>query len=130
MRYLRKTMKEMKSMKAMSAMKTKHAALSASETYVVIAWMVGLKPKQVKGIAEAMTALAAKQVQSVGSFKLAGAINITFEKKLAAAGHFRVHPITKEPWFFKAKKASQKWRIIGMKKFLLLLIYADYYPIM
>ena len=101
-------------------------ALSASGAYVVIASVVGLKPKQVKEIAEAMMALAAKQVQSVGSFKLAGAINIKFEKQLATAGHFSVHPITKEPWFFKAKKASQKWRIIAMKKLLYMLVFAGH----
>ena len=78
-----KTMSAVKSMKAvtaMRAMKTKPTTMSAYEAYSTTAEMVGLAPKQVKGIVEVMMALAATQVQSVGSFKLAGAINITLKK--------------------------------------------------
>ena len=115
-------MKAMKVMKSMKAMK----AMTVMKTYSIAAEMVGLTPKQVKEIAEAMMALAAKQVQSVGAFKIAGAINITLKKKPATAARNGLHPITKEPCVFKAKKASQKWRIIATKKFLLMLLFADY----
>ena len=124
-----KTMSAVKSMKAenaMRAMKTKPTTMSAYEAYSTTAEMVGLAPTQVKDIVEVMMALAATQVQSVGSFKLAGAIGITLKKKTATAARKGVHPITKEPCLFKAKKASQKWRIIAMKKFVLMVMFADY----
>ena len=116
------TTKAMKAMKATKVMK----AMSVMQTYTIAAEMVGLTPKQVKEIAEAMMALAAKQVQSVGAFKIAGAINIKLKKTPATAARNGLHPITKEPCVFKAKKASQKWRIIATKKLLYMLVFADY----
>ena len=112
----KQVMKSMKVMKAMSVM----------ETYNIAADMVGLTPKQVKQIVETMMALAAKQVQSVGAFNIAGAINISLKKTPATAARNGLHPITKEPCVFKAKKASQKWRIIATKKLLYMLVFADY----
>jgi len=118
--------KSMKAMNAMRAMKTKPTTMSTFEAYITAVEMVGLTPKQVKEIVEVMMALAATQVQSVGSFKLDGAISITLKKTPATAARKGVHPITKEPCVFKAKKASQicvqcQWTLIRM------VIFADYW---
>ena len=109
-------MRTMKVMKAMSVM----------DTYNIAADMVGLTPKQVKQIAETMMALAAKQVRSVGSIKIVGALNIKLKKKLAAAARKGVHPITKEPCVFKAREASQNLKITATSHFLLLIMYSDW----
>ena len=101
-----KAMKSMKAMKAMSSMKTKHGALSASGAYSAVAETVGLKPKQVKEVAEAMMAVAAKQLKLAGSFKIAGAV-IMKEKsarhtKRGVNGRF-----TKEPCVFTVEAMKQ-----------------------
>ena len=120
----RKLVIALPTMAAMKAMKTKKA-MRVMETYSVVAEMIGSTPKQVKEVAEAMMALAANEVKSAGSFNIAGAINIKLKKTPAKTARKGVHPITKEPCVFKAKKASQKCRRIAMKKFLLMLVYAD-----
>ena len=139
-----KAMKSMKAMNAMSAMKTKHGALSAIGAYSTVAEMVGMQlpaadhvqPKQVQEIAEAMMALAAKQLSATGSFKLAGALNMKLTKKPARPATEGVRPITKEPCVFKARKASLKLNVTATKKLLLLNMYSDwvfskcYVPIM
>ena len=43
-----------------------------------------MKPKQVTEVVEAMMAVAAQQLYRVGSFKMAGALNMTFKKTPAA----------------------------------------------
>ena len=121
-------------MAAMKAMKTKKA-MRVMETYSVVAEMIGSTPKQVNEVAEAMMALAAKEVKSAGSFNIVGAFNIKLKNKTATAARRGVHSITKEPYEFKAKKASQKWPIIATKKFLLTLVYIElifdmYFPIL
>ena len=129
-----KAMKSMKAMKAMSAMKTKHGALSAIGAYSTVAEMVGMQlpaahhvqPKQVQEIAEAMMALAAKQLSATGSFKLAGALNMKLTKKAARPVTKGVHPITKEPCVFKAREASQNLKITATSHFLLLIMYSDW----
>ena len=117
-------MTAMKAMKVMKSMKARKA-MTVMKTYSIAAEMVGLTPKQVKEIAEAMMALAAKQVQSVGAFKIAGAINIKLKKKPATAARKGVHPITKEPYVFKAKKVSQTLRATAMEKIIRLLIFVS-----
>ena len=102
-----KTMSAVQSMEAvnaMRAMKTKPTTMSAYEAYSTTAEMVGLAPKQVKELADAMMAPVAKEVNSAGSFNIAGAINIKLEKKPATAARKGVHSITKEPCEFKANK--------------------------
>ena len=115
-------MTAMKAMKVMKSMKARKA-MTVMKTYSIAAGMVGLTPKQVREIVEAMMALAAKQVQSVGAFKIAGAINRKLKKRPATAARKGVNPLTKEPCVFKAKKASQTLRATAMKKFLRLLIF-------
>ena len=130
----RKLVIALPTMAAMKAMKTKKA-MRVMETYSVAAEMIGSTPKQVKEVAEALMALAAKEVKSAGSFNIAGAINIKLKKNPATAARKGVHSITKEPCEFKAKKASQKWQSIATKKFLLTLVYSElifdmYFPIL
>ena len=110
-------MAPMKTMKAMKAMKAKHAGMTASGAYSAVAETVGLKPKQVKDAMEALMTVAAKQLKSAGSFKLAGALNMKLKKKPARPARKGVNPFTKEPCVFKAKPASQTVRALPMKKF-------------
>ena len=121
-----KALKSMKARKAMSAMRTKHGALSAIGAYSTVAEMVGMQPKHVKDIAEAMMALAAKQLNATGSFKLVGALNMKLKKKPARQATEGVRPITKEPCVFKAREASQKLKITATSHFLLLIMYSDW----
>ena len=102
-----KVMKTMKAMKSMRAMKAMSANTYKRGAYITVAEMVGMQPKQVKDIAEAMMSLAAKQLNATGSFKLAGALNMKLKKKPARQATEGVRPITKEPCVFKARKASQ-----------------------
>merc|ERR1712238_395741 len=106
----------MGAMKAMKAMKTKHGALSASGASSAVAETTGLKPKQVKEAAEALMAVAAKQLKTAGSFKIAGALNLKLKKKPARPARKGLNPFTKEPCVFKAKPASQTVRALPMKK--------------
>ena len=70
-----------------------------------------------KEVANAMIALAAKQSQSTGSFKLAGALNVTVKTTLARPEKTCVSPITKKPWVVKAKPWSRTLRVSPTKKF-------------
>merc|ERR1712013_751615 len=99
----------------MKAMKTKHGAMSASGVYSAVAETTGLKSKQVKEAAEALMSVAAKQLKSAGSFKIAGALNLKL--KPARPARKGVNPFTKEPCVFKAKPASVTVRALPMKKF-------------
>ena len=123
--------KPMKS-KAMKAMK----ATKAMSAYSKVAEMVDLQPKHVEEIVGAMMALAAKQLNATGSFKLAGPLNMKLKKKPARQATEGVRPITKEHCVFKARKASHKLKITATKQLLLLIIYNDwvfskcYVPIM
>merc|ERR1712007_192843 len=115
-----KAMKEMKAMKAMKAMKSAMKAggpMTASGAYSAVAEKVGLKAKDVKGVFEAMMAVAADQLKKNGSFKVAGALNLKMKKKPATAARKGVNPFTKEPCVFKAKPASQTVKVLPMKKF-------------
>merc|ERR1712086_119732 len=64
--------------------------LTATGAYSAVAEKVGLKSRQVKEVAEAVAALAARK---------------------------GINPFTKEPCVFKAKPASQTVRALPMKKF-------------
>merc|ERR1719432_270993 len=111
-------MKEMKAMKAMKAMKGTKVAMKAggpmtvSGAYSAVAEKVGLKAKDVKGVFEAMMAVAADQLKKNGSFKVAGALNLKLKKKPATAARKGVNPFTKEPCVFKAKPASKTVRAL------------------
>merc|ERR1712170_159574 len=99
--------KAMKAMKAMKAGKaTKGAkAMTATAAYKSVAESTGLKAKEVKGTMEALMGVAADQLKKVGSFKIAGALNLKL--KPATPARKGVNPFTKEPCVFKAKPASK-----------------------
>ena len=124
---LMKTMKAMKSMKArkaMDAMRDVHGKFAGA--YSKVADTVGLQPKQVEKVADAMMALAAKQLNATGSFNLAGAFTMKLTKKPARQATKGFHPITKEPCVFKARHASQTLRVKPMKKFMHFVYLADF----
>ena len=118
-------MKSMKAMKAMKPMRDVHGKFVGS--YSEVAEAVGLQPKQVETVADAMMTLAAKQLKATGSFKLAGAFTMKLTKKPARQAMEGVHPITKEPCVFKARHASQTLRAKAMKKFILMVMFADFW---
>merc|ERR1719436_1124275 len=116
----------MKAMKARQAMKSKamaamrsgtSAAMTVTGAYKSVGETKGFKAKQVKECVEAYMAVAAAQLKSAGSFKLAGAINMKLKKKPATPARKGVNPFTKEPCVFKAKPASKTVRALPMKKF-------------
>merc|ERR1712238_118222 len=112
-----KAMKDMKAMKGMKSAMKAGGAMTASGAYSAVAEKVGMKAKDVKGVFEAMMAVAADQLKKNGSFKIAGAINLKLKKKPATAARKGVNPFTKEPCVFKAKPASQTVKVFPMKKF-------------
>merc|ERR1712060_132066 len=112
--FLLSTMAPMKTMKAKRA---KSSAMTATGAYASVGESTGLKGKQVKQCVEAYMALAAAQLKTSGSFKLAGAINMKLKKKPARPAKKGVNPFTKEPCVFKAKPASQTVRALPMKEF-------------
>ena len=113
-------------MKAMKAMvRIVHGKFVGS--YSEVAEAVGLQPKQVETVADAMMALAAEQLNATGSFKLAGTFTMKLTKKPARQAMEGVHPITKEPCVFKARHASQTLRAKAMKKFILMVMFADFW---
>ena len=87
--------------------------------------MVGLEAKQVTEIAEAMVAIAAKQVKEFCSFKFADAISIQLKKKPATAARSWIFPDTYEPFFIMGKPASQTLRAVPNTKFVLIVIHSD-----
>ena len=125
-----KTMKAMKSMKAMKAMSARGAdgkfVPACVGAYSTVAERVGIQPKQVEKVADAMMALAATQLNATGSFKLAGAFTMKLTKKPARQAMGGLHQITKEPCVFKARHASQTLRVKPMKKFMLMVIFSAF----
>merc|ERR1711998_8675 len=106
-------MKAMGAMKAMKAMKA-GGALSQSGVNSAVAESTGLKPKQVKGIVDALMGIAADQLKKSGSFKFAGMLNMKLKKKPATPARKGVNPFTKEPCVFKAKPASKTVKCFAM----------------
>merc|ERR1712224_106005 len=64
----------------------------------------------------ALMGVAADQLKKVGSFKIAGALNLKLKSKPATPARKGVNPFTKEPCVFKAKPASKTVRALPMKK--------------
>merc|ERR1712190_400351 len=89
-------------------------AMTATAAYKSVAESTGLKAKDVKGTMEALMGVAADQLKKVGSFKIAGALNL--KQKPATPARKGVNPFTKEPCVFKAKPASKTVRALPMKK--------------
>merc|ERR1712093_563097 len=105
----------MKARKAMKAAK-EGAKMTASGAYSSVSESTGLKSKDVKAAVEGLMAVAATQLQKVGSFKIAGMLNMKLKKKPARPARKGVNPFTKEPCVFKAKPASKTVRALPMKK--------------
>merc|ERR1712139_617338 len=91
-------------------------AMTTTAAYKSVAESVGLKTKDVKGTMEALVGVAAYQLKKVGSFKIAGALNLKLKQKPATPARKGVNPFTKEPCVFKAKPASKTVRALPMKK--------------
>merc|ERR1712183_946076 len=105
-------------MGAMAAMQSGTlGVMTVTGAYKSVGETKGFKVKQVKDCVEAYMAVAAAQLKSAGSFKLAGAINMKLKKKPATPARKGVNPFTKEPCVFKAKPASKTVRALPMKKF-------------
>merc|ERR1711866_16779 len=94
----------------------KGKAMTATAAYQSVAESTGLKTKDVKGAIEAMMSVAATQLKKVGSFKIAGALNLKLKQKPATPARKGVNPFTKEPCVFKAKPASKTVKALPMKK--------------
>jgi len=109
----------MKAMKA-KAMKS-GGVLTQTQVIASVAETNGLKNKQVKGVIDALFAVAAGEVKKHGNFKLAGMLNLKLKKKAACAAKKGINPFTKEPCVFKAKPASKTVRALAMKKLKLAL---------
>merc|ERR1712187_1109347 len=91
-------------------------AMTATAAYQSVAETTGLKQKVVKGVVEAMGGVAADQLKTSGSFKIAGALNLKLKLKPATPARKGVNPFTKEPCVFKAKPASKTVKAFPMKK--------------
>ena len=74
--------KAMKAMKEMKAMKS--GALTSAGAYRSVAKTVGVKPKNVKAAVEGLLGLAAAQLKTNGTFKLAGKLNLKLKVKPAS----------------------------------------------
>ena len=60
--------------------------MTPAQAYKQVANTVGLKKKKVNEVAEAMMEVSAKQLKSVGAFKIVGALNMTLEQTVARGG--------------------------------------------
>merc|ERR1711862_503558 len=107
-------MKAMKAMKAKAAMKS--GVLTQTGVIASVAETNGLKNKQVKGVIDALFAVACAEIKKNGNFKLAGMLNLKLKKKPATPAKKGINPFTKEPCVFKAKPASKTVRALPMKK--------------
>jgi nucleoid DNA-binding protein len=106
----------MKAMKAMKARAMKSGVLTQTQVISSVAETNGLKGKQVKGVIEALFAVACAEIKKNGNFKLAGMLNLKLKKKPATPAKKGVNPFTKEPCVFKAKPASKTVRALARKK--------------
>ena len=88
-----------------------------ADVYSEVAQTVGLKPTEVKQVAEAMVALAAMHLNTFGFFKIPRAFNMKLKKKVATPARKGVNNFTKKPCVFKAKNASVTPRVTPAKKF-------------
>ena len=74
------------------------------------------KAKDVKGIMERIVPVAADQLKKDGSFKIAGALDIKLEKKLATPAEKDVNPFANDPCVFKTMPDSKITKTLPMKK--------------
>ena len=73
-------------------------------------------PTQVKKVAEAMVARAAKQLKAAGRFTIPGAFYMKLKKTPATPARIGVNKVTKKRFVFKAKKSSRTVQVSPMKK--------------
>jgi len=107
----------MKAMKALRAAAMKSGGpMTQSAVIASVAETNDLKNKQVKGVIEALFAVASGEVKKNGNFKLAGMLNLKLKKKPASPAKKGINPFTKEPCVFKAKSASKTVWCLAMKK--------------
>ena len=86
--------------------------------YAAIAATVGLKPKKVKEVVEAMMEVAAIELKLVGSFKIANALSMKLTKKPAVT--YRKLVSFKGAFFvMKVKPERQEVKMRILKKFRL-----------
>merc|ERR1719305_1311535 len=106
----------MKAMKAMKAKAMKSGVLTQSQVIASVAETNGLKNKEVKGVIDALFAVACGEIKKNGSFKIAGMLNLKLKKKPATPAKKGINPFTKEPCVFKAQPASKTIKGFAMKK--------------
>merc|ERR1719453_1005992 len=99
----------MKAMKAAGGMSQSGALQAVAET-------TGLKTKDVKGVMDALMAVAVGELKKAGSFKLAGMLNMKLKNKPAQKARKGINPFTKEPCVFKAKPASKTVKCFALAK--------------
>lgn len=94
-------------------------AMSKSEVLNSLADSTGLNRKQVSGVLDALSALAAKQLgkKGPGVFAIPGLAKCRAVSKPAVAARKGIDPFTKQERMFKAKPASTSVRIRPLKKF-------------
>ena len=98
-------------------LKLKPKAMTAAETYELVAAVSGLKPKDVKAAVEGLLALGAAKLKKNGSFNLADMFDIRLIPKSATKARKGKNQFTKRPYVIKANPASKTVSISPTKKF-------------
>ena len=75
----------------------------------------GMSKKQVKGVMEALTKIAYKELKKNGAFMLPGFAKFVVIKKPATKERQGINPFTKEPTTFKARPARKIVRARPLK---------------
>ena len=95
----------------------KSKALTTVGVYRSVAKTMGLKKKDVQTAVEGFFGLAAAQLKTNGTFKIAGMLNLKLKVKPSMPARRGVHPFTKERCEFKARPASKTVKAFPTKKF-------------
>jgi len=114
MKAMKAAAKKAVAMKAVA--KTSSGVLTQTQVIASVAGTNELKNKQVKGVIEALFAVACAEIKKNGNFKFAGFLNLKLKKKPASPAKKGINPFTKEPCVFKAKPASKTVKALAMKK--------------
>ena len=86
------------------------------DPYGFVASVLELDRRDVKAAIDGVFRLAATELKKSGSFKLAGMLNLKLKVRPATKARKGVNRFTKEPYVFKAKRASKTLRAIPTKK--------------
>jgi len=92
-------------------------ALTTVGVYRSVAKTMGLKKKDVQTAVEGFLGLAAAQLKTKGTFKIAGMLNLKLKVKPSMPARRGVHPFTKERCEFKARPASKTVKAFPTKMF-------------